>query len=202
MTAGKKKQVAAHWLACRQTCENGIKKKRTEEYLLWIKIHAHICQIILFRSGRSGSGESSLISWRTSAWPVYAHAVRERGVNLIIRQHKRANFLFNHFGNEQREPGASWKSTVCVLSRGRYVLIISILQVDEGIWGQSVMIASLMKGVCLFVCLSVRSLICSPSFHSAMTLSPQINPLLSSLRSCFPGSLPSKELSGFWKRSS
>lgn len=31
-----------------------------EEYLLWIKIHAHISQIILFRSGRSGSGIRAL----------------------------------------------------------------------------------------------------------------------------------------------
>lgn len=31
-----------------------------DEYLLWIKIHAHICQIISLWLGRSGSGSRAL----------------------------------------------------------------------------------------------------------------------------------------------
>lgn len=66
---------------------------------------AHICPMRCWRPSRSAgqrralSPEGHLLSLFTQS------ASRSEGVNLIIRLHKRASFLFNHLANEEREPG-------------------------------------------------------------------------------------------------
>lgn len=57
-----------------------------------------------------------------------------RGVNLIIKLHKRTNFLFNCFSNEQSELWASWKSTVWVLSGTGCLLVSLFFLVEDDSW--------------------------------------------------------------------
>lgn len=74
------------------------------QYLHWLKIHAHIYPITCCRprgsddEGRALSPEGHLLSLFTQT------VSRSKGVNLIIKLHKRASFLLNHLANEEQEP--------------------------------------------------------------------------------------------------
>lgn len=91
------------------------------------------------------AGAWCLISWRTSAQPVYIDPIQDQEVNLIIKLHKRANFLFNHFCNERRELWASWKPILWVLSGASCVLISLCFLVEHGSWDPALTSFSVMK---------------------------------------------------------
>lgn len=66
--------------------------------------HAHICPRRCWWPRRS-AGERRALSLKGHLLSLFTQSVsRSRGVNLIIKLHKRASFLFNHLANKERDP--------------------------------------------------------------------------------------------------
>ena len=149
MAVSKKHHVTTRWLVHWQACGNVISIYTywiRGVYLHWIKIHAHILSDnVSLAAQKWQRGARCLISWRTSAQPVYIDPIQDQEVNLIIKLHKRANFLFNHFCNEQWELWASWKPILWVLSGASCVLISLFFLVEHGSWDPALTSFSVMQ---------------------------------------------------------